>query len=102
MRGAWHFHTGRKHGVSFAPTYGQYPEKGFECLARYVVRINYPGQGNRSILYPYSLVGNTLTFDVVEDTGSNLTSSVSSMEALARAPLNSSISLAPEVLKRSG
>ena len=62
----------------------------------------YPGLGNRSIFYPYSPVGNTLSFDVVEDAGSNLTSYVSFIETLARASLKTHISLVPQVLKRSG
>ena len=46
---------------------------------------DYPGLGNRSIVYPCSSAGTTLTFGVVEDTGSNLTSDVSLIETLARA-----------------
>ena len=48
---------------------------------------NYPGLSNRSIFYSYSSVGNTFTFDVVQVTGSNLTSNVSCTETLARAHL---------------
>ena len=48
---------------------------------------DYPGLGNRSKRYPYSSVGNTFTFDVVKDTGSNLTSNDSFIETLARASL---------------
>ena len=44
-----------------------------------------PGLGNWSIFYPYSSVGTTITFDVIENTGSNLTSNVSCIETLARA-----------------
>ena len=63
---------------------------------------DYSGQGDRSIVYPYSSVGNTFTFDVVQVTGSNLTSSVSFTETLARAHLKKHISLVPQVMKRSG
>ena len=45
-----------------------------------------PRLGNRSIFYPYSS-GNTFTFGVVEDIGSNLTSNISFIETLARASL---------------
>ena len=55
----------------------------------------YPGLGNiRSVFHPplyRSSVGDTITFDVVEDTDSNLTSNVylaSFIETLARASLN--------------
>ena len=48
---------------------------------------DYLGLGNRSIFYPYSSVGATFTFDVVQVTGSNLTSNVSFTETLARAHL---------------
>ena len=51
----------------------------------------YLGLGNRSIFCPYSSVGNTITFDVVEDTGSNLVSNVSFIEALACPSLNACI-----------
>ena len=66
----------------------------------------YPGLGNRSICSPCSSAGSTLTFDVVEDTGSTLTSNVSFIETLARASLKTyqvpGISLVPVVVKRSG
>ena len=49
---------------------------------------DYLGLGNRSVFYPYSsVIGNTFTFDVVQITGSNLTSNVSFTETLARAHL---------------
>ena len=38
---------------------------------------DYPGLGNQSVFYPYSSVGKPVTFDVVQVTGSNLTSNVS-------------------------
>ena len=63
---------------------------------------DYPGLGNRSIFYPYSSVGNTFTFDVVQVTGSSPTSGVSLTETLARAHLEKHISLVPKVMKRSG
>ena len=47
---------------------------------------DYHGLGSRSIFYPYSSVGNTIPFDVVQVTGSNPTSNVSFTETLARAP----------------
>ena len=46
-------------------------QRGEECSK------DYPGLGNRTILYPYSSAGITFTLDVIEDTGSNLTSDVS-------------------------
>ena len=49
---------------------------------------DYLGLGYRSVFYPYSSVGNTFTFDVVQVTGSNFTSNVSFTETLARAHLN--------------
>ena len=49
---------------------------------------DHPGLGDRSIVYPYSSVGDTFTFDAVEDTGSNLASNVSFIGTLARASLN--------------
>ena len=63
---------------------------------------DYLGLGNRSIFYPYSSVGNTFTFDVVQVTGSNLTSNVSFTETLAREHLKKHISLDPQVMIRSG
>ena len=63
---------------------------------------DYPGLGNRSVFYPYSSVGNTLTFDVVQVTDSNLTSKVSFTETLARAHLKKHIFLVPQVMKRGG
>ena len=48
---------------------------------------DYPELENRSIFYPYSSVGKiTFMFDVVEDTGSNLTSSLSFIERLRVGP----------------
>ena len=45
--------------------------------------MNYVGLGSiRSVFHPYSSVGNTSTFGIVEETGSNLTSNVSFMETL--------------------
>ena len=46
---------------------------------------DYPGLGSRPVCYPCSSVGNTFTFGVLDDTGSSLTSSISFIEALARA-----------------
>ena len=46
-----------------------------------------PGLGIRSIFYPFCSAGNTLTFDVVKDTGSNLTSNAYYIETLGRAPV---------------
>ena len=37
----------------------------------------YSGLGNRSIFYPGSSVGNTITFGIVEDTSSNPSSNIS-------------------------
>ena len=37
----------------------------------------YPGLGNRSIFYPGSSVGSTITFGIVEDTSSDPTSNIS-------------------------
>ena len=48
---------------------------------------DYPRVGNRSVAHPHSSVGTTFTFGVVQVTGSNLTSSVSFIETLARASL---------------
>ena len=50
---------------------------------------DYPGLGNRSVFYPCSSVGNSITFDVVQVTGrtSLLTSNVSFTETLPRAHL---------------
>ena len=56
---------------------------------------DYPGMGNRSIFYPYSSVGNTFTSDVVQVTGSNLTSNVYFIETLARASLKPHIPGSP-------
>ena len=54
--------------------------KGGECYKEYV------GVDNRSVFYPKnSSVGNTFTFDVVEDAGSNLAPNVFIIETLARA-----------------
>ena len=48
----------------------------------------YPGLGNRSFVFSsIARQVNTFTFDTVEDTGSGLTSSGSSMDTLARASL---------------
>ena len=58
---------------------------------------DFSGLGIRSIFYLYSsVVGNTFTFDVAEDTASNLSQNVSIIEALAGA------SLGPQILKRGG
>ena len=46
-------------------------QRGGECYKAY------PGLGNRSILYPGSSVGITITFGIVEDTSSNPTSNIS-------------------------
>ena len=45
--------------------------KGGECYKAY------PGLGNRSIFYPGSSVGSTITFGIVEDTSSDPTSNIS-------------------------
>ena len=63
---------------------------------------DYLGLGDRSIFYPYSSVGKTVTFDVVQVTGSNLMSNFYFTETLARAHLKKHISLVPQVMKRSG
>ena len=55
---------------------------------------DFAGQGNRSIFYPYSPVGNTSTFDV-KVTGSKLTSDVYFRETLARASLKTRIPGSP-------
>ena len=61
---------------------------------------NYPGLVNRSIFYPYSSVGVTpthYTFDVIGDTGSNLTTSnvFLSEKRLRVPPLKAHISGSP-------
>ena len=58
---------------------------------------DFPGLGDRSVFYPYSSVGNTFTFDVVEDTASNLTSHVYFIETLARASLNTYLPGSPGI-----
>ena len=79
------------------------------CLLRYGCALSfflgscckdYPGLSNRSVFYPYSSGGNTITFDVVYVAGSNLTPNVYFIETLARAYKH--ISLVPRVMKRSG
>ena len=61
----------------------------------------YPGLGNGSISYRRSSVGNTPTFDVVEDTGSNPTSDVFFSKRLRVRP-KKRVSLGPQVLERGG
>ena len=64
--------------------------------------MDYPGLGNRSVFYPYSS-RNIITFDVVEATGSSLTSNVSFVETLARASLKTYLPGCPGVeTKRVG
>ena len=51
--------------------------RGGECCKAY------PGLGNRSIFYPGSSVGSTITFSIVEDTSSNPTSNISFQRRIA-------------------
>ena len=62
----------------------------------------YPGLGNRSIFYPGSSVGNTITFGIVEDTSSTPTSNISfKRNARAYVIYHKHVSLSPQVLDRS-
>ena len=71
------------------------------CHARYMVLVRITlSLGNRSVSYPPSSVGNAITFDVVEDTGWNLTSSVSIIRNACVCGPYRRISLGPQVLKR--
>ena len=58
--------------------------------------------GNRSIFYPSSSAGNTITFNVVEDTGWNLTSNVSFIKMLARASLKTYLPGSPGIENEAG
>lgn len=60
----------------------------------------YPWLGYRSIFYPAGSAGSTFTFDVVDDTGSNLTSNINFVETLARVSWKH-ISLCSKELERS-
>ena len=74
-------------GIGHRPP-SQRPRHGHRCLISIfglaaVIRITLGLGCNRSVFYPYSSVGDTFTFDIVEDTVSNLTSNVSFIETLA-------------------
>ena len=62
---------------------------------------DYPGLGNRSIFYPGSSVGSTITFGVIEDTSSNPTSNISFKKKCLRVSYYKHIYLGPQDLDRS-
>ena len=60
----------------------------------------YPGLGNRSIFYPGSSAGSTITFGIVEDASSNPTPNIS-FKRSACASYYKHVSLGPQDLDRS-